>query len=143
MSPDEVYQEYKDKFASKIEDMSKEQLEIIFYAARDAEMPKIAVLPYLGEGETVSYSFSELTAICPMTALPDTYTLIIQYEPGNKVPELKSLRYYFLAYRNLPIIHELLLDKIRQDFRNAVEPKELKVTLDVAIRGGIKTDIEG
>ncbi len=142
MNPDEVYAKYQKDFAAKIEEMPQSKLRIIFSDAWNAVMPAITTLPHFGD-VSVDYTFNELTAICPMTALPDSYTLTIHYIPNEKVPELKSLRNYLLAYRNLPIIHELLLTKIRGDFEKAVEPKELDVTLDVAVRGGIKTQVRG
>ncbi len=143
MKPDEVYAKYQKDFAGKIEGMSEDKIAEIFSDAQAAIMPPITTLPFTGPAVGVSYEFRELIAICPMTALPDTYTITIRYEPAEKVPELKSLRFYLLAYRNLPIIHELLLSKVRQDFGDAVKPKELSITLDVAIRGGIKTEVRG
>lgn len=142
MNPEEVYTKYRKDFAPKIEGMSHEKLEEIFIDAYKATMPPINPLPYTGFAERITYEFPELTALCPMTALPDTYTVKIEFVPDKLVPELKSLRYYFLAYRDLPIIHELLLDKIHEDFNRAVMPKELKVNLTVAVRGGIYTTIE-
>lgn len=143
MKPGEVYKKYQEEFADKVENMSQEKVREIFEDAQAAEMPRIATVPYIGGEETIVHEFPELTALCPMTALPDSYTVRIKYVPAKKLPELKSLRYYLLAYRNLPIIHELMLDKIRVEFLEAVEPKELEVTLDVAVRGGIKTIVEG
>ena len=54
---------------------------------------------------------------------------------------LKSLRYYFLGYRDISILHEHLAHKIFNDFKKAVSPKRLRLELDVAIRGGIHTRI--
>jgi len=143
MKPNEVFEKYQDKFVGRIEDMSGEEILEIFKDAQKAEMPEIKTLPYMAGGklEEVIYEFPELTALCPMTALPDTYTVRIKYYPNESVPELKSLRFYFLAYRNLPIIHENLLAKIRDEFKAAVKPTYCDVELDVAIRGGIKTSL--
>ncbi len=89
----------------------------------------------------VDYEFPELTAVCPMSGLPDFYTVRIVYEPKNKLPELKSLKLYFVSYRNVGILHENLANKILEDFKNAVEPRWLLVELFVNNRGGIYTTV--
>ncbi|GAI46949.1 unnamed protein product, partial [marine sediment metagenome] len=65
----------------------------------------------------------------------------IIYIPNKKIPELKSLRFYFLAYKDIPILHEHLANKIFEDFEKTVKPKKLRFELDVAVRGGIHTKI--
>lgn len=142
MKPDEVLKKYQVKFVNRIEEMSSEEILEIFKDAQEAEMPEINTLPYIaGEPVDITYDFPELTALCPMTALPDTYIVTIRYCPDKLIPELKSLRFYFLAYRNLPVIHEHLLAKIKKDFKEAVQPLYCEVELDVAVRGGIKTSL--
>jgi len=77
------------------------------------EFPKIETAPYeYPETHTaVEYVYPELTAVCPQTGLPDYYTLRIVYEPDKKLPELKSLKMYLIAYRNYGIWHEHLANK--------------------------------
>ena len=79
---------------------------------------------------------------CPWTTLLDYYRAIITYVPDKYVCELKSLKFYYLAYEQLPITHELLLSKIYKEFQEQIKPKQLKVVLEVAVRGGIKTVVE-
>lgn len=141
MKPDDVYEVYKKSFKGKIEEMDIEELREILRCAYKADMPKINPIPYFGEEEEITYEYSELTAICPMTGIQDLYTVKIKYVPEDYIPELKSLRFYFLAFRNLPITHELLASKIFSEFVLAVKPKKIQLTLEVAIRGGIKTTI--
>jgi NADPH-dependent 7-cyano-7-deazaguanine reductase QueF len=38
--------------------------------------------------------------MCPKTGLPDFGTIRIRYVPDARCVELKSLKYYLLAYRN-------------------------------------------
>ena len=105
-------------------------------------MPQIRTLDFLyDKGGEVTYEYPELTALCPMTGIQDIYTICITYIPEKKVPELKSLREYFLAYRDVPILHEHLANKIFEDFDDAVNPRQLFIQLDVAVRGGISTTI--
>ena len=106
------------------------------------KMPAIRALDYVYEdGVEVSYEYPELTAICPMTGVQDLYTVKINWVPAKKVPELRSLRFYFLAYRDVPVLNEHLACKIFDDFKKAVRPRRLRVELDVAVRGGIHTRV--
>lgn len=106
-------------------------------------MDKLTLIPYVGEiHQVVSYQYSELTARCPVTGIQDLYTVTIEFIPEKWVPELKSLKFYFMNYRNLPISHEHLQAKIYKEFYAQVKPKTLSVILDTAIRGGIKTIIK-
>ena len=89
----------------------------------------------------VEYTYPELTAVCPTTGLPDYYTLRILFEPEKKLPELKSLKFYFIAYRNYGILHENLANKIMEDFKKYVEPRWIFVELIVNNRGGIYTTV--
>jgi len=132
----------KKKFRGKIEDMSNEELKSQELSIKKLKLPEIRVIDFIYEkGEEVSYEYPELIALCPMTGLPDFYTVRITYIPDKKITELKSLRFYFLAYREIPVLHEHLASKIFEDFWKAITPKRLKVELEVAVRGGIKTKI--
>ena len=126
----------------KIEDMPYDELEKVVKESFERKMPEIKPIPYVGEiDQQVVYKTNELVACCPMTGLPDLYTLTIVYIPDKIVPELKSVRYYIIAYKDMRISHEHLHAKIYKEYLEAVKPKALQVYLDVAIRGGIKTDI--
>jgi 7-cyano-7-deazaguanine reductase len=90
---------------------------------------------------TCTHSFSELTALCPITKLPDFYTIVIIYEPNDLLIELKSLKLYLGNYRDTEIIHEDITNAIFQDFIDIVKPKWAKINLNANIRGGISTTI--
>lgn len=140
MKMQEFLEQYK-KYG-KIEDMPQEELKKVIGNALNVEMPKINPIPYLGGiDEIVTYRYPELVARCPMTYLKDMYIVEIRFIPDKFIPELKSLRMYFDGYLDLPISHEHLLAKITKEFKSAVSPKKFKIDLDVAVRGGIKTDI--
>ena len=51
----------------------------------------------------------EFTSLCPRTGLPDYGTIRIRYTPEKLIVELKSLKYYFLQYRNTGIFYESLM----------------------------------
>src|SRR2546422_11677018 len=85
--------------------------------------------------------FAELTALCPITLLPDVYTLRLVYEPARKLVELKSMKLYLVAFRGLEILHEELANRILDDFIGKVKPRWVRIQLTVNNRGGILTTI--
>ena len=129
-------------YQNSIEDMSRAGVKHQQAAVKKAALPKIAVLDYLypGAGEII-YTTSELTSLCPMTGLPDFYTLTITYTAGRALPELKSLKQYLTAFRDRPILHEHLAGRIFDDFKRAVKPRRLTVTLEANVRGGIAAKV--
>lgn len=141
MKSDKVLEYLKPYFKKQIEQISEEELKQILEIAYTAEMPILNPIPYFGVEEVVTYDYKELVALCPITTIQDLYRIIVEFVPNKYVCELKSLRFYYLAYRNLPISHELLLSKIKEEFSKAIKPKQLKVILEVATRGGIDTTV--
>ena len=130
------------KFKKKAEEMSNQEIRSQQKEVKKLKMPEIRTVDFLyEEGGEITYEYGELTALCPPTGIQDSYTLRIIYVPNKKIPELKSLRFYFLAYRDVPIFHEHLINKVFEDFKKAVKPKKLKIELDVAVRGGIRTKV--
>lgn len=83
----------------------------------------------------------EFTAICPKTGLPDFGTIQINYIPDEQCVELKSLKEYFLFYRDVGIFHEHVVNKILVDFVAACNPRKVEIVGDFHVRGGIKTVI--
>ncbi len=81
----------------------------------------------------------ELTSLCPETRIPDFYTLLIEYVPNAQLVELKSLKLYLDTYRQRELYHEELLNEVFRDFVNAIRPKWVRLSLEVNVRGGIKT----
>ena len=129
-------------FGEKMESMQGKELEERILKAWNWAMPKLTPIPYVGKiDQDVQYRYEELTGLCPVTGIQDLYTVTINFVPDKSVPELKSLKMLYLAYRNLPISHEHLQAKIFDQFKNEIDPKQLKVVLDVAVRGGIYTTV--
>jgi 7-cyano-7-deazaguanine reductase len=89
----------------------------------------------------VEMSTSEFTTLCPMTGQPDFATITIQYEPGQHLVELKSLKLYLWSFRNEGHFHEDVTNIILNDFVEAAKPRYAKVTSDFTIRGGISTKV--
>lgn len=83
----------------------------------------------------------EFTSMCPKTGLPDFGEIIITYTPDKTCIELKSLKYYLLAYRNQGIFYEAATNRILDDLVAACAPKKMVVTGAFTARGGITTNV--
>ena len=81
----------------------------------------------------------EFTSLCPMTGLPDFGCITVKYRPGEKIVELKSLKFYLLQYRNVGIFYEHAVNRILDDLVQKLDPKWMEVTGDFTSRGGITT----
>ena len=89
----------------------------------------------------VSVDTEEFTAVCPWTGLPDYGNLTIAYTPAFKCIELKSLKYYLLSYRDVGIVQEHAVNRILNDLVSLCQPRQMKVTLDYKVRGGLHTTV--
>ena len=96
---------------------------------------------YSDKDYTIEVTTPEFTAICPKTGLPDFGTIQIAYIPDERCVELKSLKEYFLFYRDVGIFHEHVVNKILVDFVAACNPRRVEIVGDFHVRGGIKTVI--
>ncbi|MDE0297901.1 MAG: preQ(1) synthase [Candidatus Poribacteria bacterium] len=88
---------------------------------------------------TIDITNLEFTAICPKTGLPDFATIRVTYVPDERCVELKSLKEYFLSFRDIGIFHEHVVNKVLDDFVAACRPRKVEVVGEFNIRGGLKT----
>lgn len=86
-------------------------------------------------------SCPEFTSVCPMTGLPDFGEIRITYIPDALCVELKSLKYYFLEFRNRGIFYEAATNQILDDLVGVLAPRRMTVVGDFSVRGGIKTTV--
>ena len=84
----------------------------------------------------------EYNAICPKTGLPDFGHLTIRYTPDRLCLELKSLKLYIVAYRNVGIFYENAVNRILDDCVAACRPKRMSVIGTFSSRGGISSVVE-
>ena len=105
---------------------------------RDLELVKN---DYSDREYNINISFPEFNCVCPKTGLPDFGTIYINYVPNKTIVELKSLKLYFVNFRNMGIFHENVTNKILDDFSKACNPKYIDVIGDFNPRGGIKTSV--
>ena len=87
------------------------------------------------------HEFPELTAMCPVTRLPDFYRMKIEYEPDERLVELKSFKLYLNSFRDVEILHEEITNEILNRVIRAVNPRWAKIEMKVNIRGGLETTI--
>jgi 7-cyano-7-deazaguanine reductase len=107
-----------------------------------ASLPAIETFPNQYKGYEITIEIPEYTAICPKTSLPDFGTITVQYMPDRECLELKSLKMYIHAYRNVGIFYENAVNKILQDIAAACRPVWARVTGTFAARGGLRSVIE-
>ena len=88
---------------------------------------------------------NEFSAVCPFSGLPDISYVKIEYYPkGGKCIELKSLKYYFVSFRNVGIYQEAATKRIYDDLQSVLKTNQLMVTTLYNIRGGFETTcVEG
>ncbi|HET9179290.1 MAG TPA: preQ(1) synthase [Terriglobia bacterium] len=107
-----------------------------------ADMPEIETWENNYRGYEITITIPEYTSICPRTHLPDFGTITIRYLPDKLCAELKSLKYYILAYRNLGIFYENAVNRILDDVAQACRPRWAVVRGEFTTRGGMHTTVE-
>ena len=105
-------------------------------------LPRIECFKNQFKNYEITISIPEFTSVCPRTGLPDFGAITIRYLPNQWCVELKSLKMYVLAYRNLGIFYENAVNRILRDFVKASKPIKAVVTGEFNVRGGMKTVIE-
>jgi 7-cyano-7-deazaguanine reductase len=106
-------------------------------AGINAKLPEIETWPNQFRGYEIEITVPEFSSICPKTGLPDTGTITIQYIPDKLCLELKSFKMYTVAYRNLGIFQENVVNCFLRDIVKACSPVSITVTGDFVPRGGL------
>jgi len=121
----------------------KPSYQVAQQSLKGINLPKIETVKnlYSGREYDVHIENPEFTCLCPKTGLPDFANIIIDYCPAEKLIELKSLKYYFLGYRNLGVFHEFLANKVLDDLVKVSNPQKMKVTATFNTRGGINATV--
>jgi 7-cyano-7-deazaguanine reductase len=106
------------------------------------KLPPLETFPNQFPDYEIKIEFPEFTSICPKTGLPDFGTIVIRYVPKERCLELKSLKMYMLAYRNLGIFYENAVNRILEDVVKACGPARAAVSGEFNPRGGITSIVE-
>ncbi len=106
------------------------------------KLPPIETFPNQFPDYEIKIEYPEFTSVCPKTGLPDFGTIIIRYVPEKSCLELKSLKMYLLAYRDLGIFYENAVNRILKDIVKACQPARAVLTGEFSPRGGMKSVVE-
>jgi len=102
-----------------------------------APLPEIETWPNQFPGYEIEIVIPEFTSVCPKTGLPDFGKLTLRYTPDKLCLELKSLKMYTLAYRNLGIFYENVVNRFLHDVVAAARPVSASVVGEFTPRGGL------
>ena len=89
----------------------------------------------------ITHVNKEFTSVCPKTGLPDFGTITIEYIADKLCLELKSLKYYFLSFRDKGIFYEAVVNQILDDLVVACKPRYMSITGEFSTRGGMNSTI--
>ena len=96
---------------------------------------------YADREYTVSLTTPEFTCVCPKTGLPDFASLTLDYMPNETCLELKSFKEYLMAFRDVGIFHENVVNRVLDDVVAACRPRRAKLSGAFNARGGIATTV--
>lgn len=110
------------------------------HAAKEPKLPAIEAWPnHYRRDYDIRIENPEFTSVCPKTGLPDFGVITLDYVPDKYCVELKSFKFYLLAYRNAGVFMENIVNKILDDVVRSVKPKKATVTGSFTPRGGLKS----
>ncbi len=72
---------------------------------------------------------------------PDFAIVRIEFTPGEKIIELKSLKEYFFDFRQRVLSYERLINVVFEDLVAVYAPTHLRVTMNCNPRGGISSEL--
>ena len=123
--------------AKKVREYSEEHAR----AGTQAALPEIETWENQYPSYMIEIQTPEFTSVCPKTGLPDHGEITIQYIPGKRCLELKSLKMYELAYRNLGIFYENVVNRFLRDVVKACKPVSATLVGDFTPRGGLHSKV--
>jgi 7-cyano-7-deazaguanine reductase len=97
--------------------------------------------PHPGTFYLIRFAAPEFTSLCPITGQPDFAHLVIDYVPGDRIVESKSLKLYLGAFRNHGAFHEGCTIDIAKRLVVEVAPQWLRIGGYWYPRGGIPIDV--
>ena len=79
----------------------------------------------------------EVTALCPVTGMPDQYTVENDYFPDGLCIESKSLKLKLQSFRQVGVFCEQLSTDIAQHVMDSISPFAVEVLVTQKSRGGV------
>ncbi len=83
----------------------------------------------------------EFTSLCPITGQPDFGRIVIDYVPGERCIESKSLKLYLFSFRNHGSFGEAIVNRILDDVVATCSPRRATVRGSFTPRGGIAIEV--
>jgi 7-cyano-7-deazaguanine reductase len=114
-----------------------------FSTTKDIDAGILATIDYEYPKRKINVDMvtDEFTCVCPYSGLPDFAKITIRYTPRFKLVELKSLKYYLYAFRNVKVYNEHVVNKILNDLTAALKPYEIEIIAEFTNRGGMKNTV--
>ena len=110
-------------------------------AGISATLPEIETWPNQFRGYEIEILIPEFTSMCPKTGLPDFGKLTLRYVPDKLCLELKSFKLYTLAYRDLGIFYENVVNRFLADVVAACKPVSASLSGEFTPRGGLHSKV--
>jgi 7-cyano-7-deazaguanine reductase len=105
-----------------------------------AALPEIETWPnQYPDPYEIEIDMPEFTSVCPKTGLPDFGKIVLRYVPDKLCLELKSYKMYLLAFRDLGIFQENVVNRVLADVVKYAKPRSATVVGDFSARGGLGT----
>ena len=89
----------------------------------------------------ISIELPEFMCKCPRSGYPDFAKMTLEYQPSDKVIELKALKLYINSFMDRHISHENSANEIFDTLYKNLSPKWIKLTADFNPRGNVHTVI--
>ena len=129
-------------YEDRVEELSEKKAKVVigkFAKISDIEPGILKTLDYEYPKREIDVQMTtdEFTCVCPFSGLPDFAKLTITYTPVKKIVEMKSLKYYFYAFRNVKVYNEHVANKILEDLSKLLKPLRMSVIMEFTNRGGI------
>ncbi len=90
----------------------------------------------------ITFETAEFTSLCPITGQPDFATIRIEYIPGARCVESKSLKLYLFSFRQTGTFYEEIVNRIYTDLEQLLQPRRLVVNGAFTARGGITSSVK-
>ncbi len=97
--------------------------------------------PAIQRNYLIRHVAPEFTSRCPKTGQPDFGTVTLEYVPDQLCVELKSLKFYYQAFREQGIFYEAITNRLLDDLVATLRPRWLRITTDWNPRGGLTSTI--
>ena len=133
---------YKDRKIDPLEARAKKTAAKLFLP-RDIDSGILSAIPYEYPRRKINVEMTseEFTCVCPYSGLPDFAKIKIRYIPHLKLVEMKSLKYYLYAFRNVKVYNEHAVNKILEDLVKVIKPYAIEIVASFTNRGGINNTV--